>query len=158
MREDKEGIQVIGSFNAENTYRSLAGDSQPKTLLSTTGRGYNVVGIIAPNHEPTNHALRDICACRDGWEKWGRKIILLFENESEAQRFNFSELPQLPSTVEWGVDVNGNCFKEIREQMKLSSSTLPVFIIYDSFNRVVHVQQGYTINLGEQLLKVIGKL
>lgn len=158
MREDKEGIQVIGSFNAENTYRSLAGDSQPKTLLSTTGRGYNVVGIIAPNHEPTNHALRDICACRDGWEKWGRKIILLFENENEAQRFNFSELPPLPFTVEWGVDVNGNCFKEIREQMKLSSSALPVFIIYDSFNRVVHVQQGYTINLGEQLLKVIGKL
>lgn len=158
MREEKEGIQVIGNFNAENVYCSLTEPSQPKTLLSTTGRGYNVIGIIAPNHEPTNHALRDICAVKDGWEKWGRKMILLFEDENDAQRFNFAELPPLPSTVEWGIDVDGKCLKEIRDQMKLTSSSLPVFIIYDSFNRVVHVQQGYTINLGEQLLKVIGKL
>jgi hypothetical protein len=33
-----------------------------------------------------------------------------------------------------------------------------VFLICDSFNRVVFVQQGYTINLGEQLLKVIRQL
>ena len=158
MREDKGGIQVIGNFNAENTYCSISGDTQPKSLLSTTGRGYNVVGIIASNQEPTNHALRDICAVKDGWEKWGRKIILLFEDNGEAKRFNFAELPTLPSTVEWGIDVDGKCLKDICEQMKLKSASLPIFIVYDSFNRVVHVQQGYTINLGEQLLKVIGKL
>ena len=158
MREHKEEIQVIGSFNADNLFRGLSETSQPQSLLSTTGRGYNVVGIIAPNHEPTNHALRDICACKEGLEKWGRKILLLFEDADEARRFNFAELPPLPSTVEWGIDVDGKCLAEIREQMKLSSTALPIFIIYDSFNRVVHVQQGYTINLGEQLLKVIGKL
>ena len=158
MREEKEEIQVIGSFNAENQYRNLSEPSVSKSLLSTTGRGYNVVGIIASNHEPTNHALRDICAVKEGWEKWGRKMILLFEDEGEARRFNFTEFPELPSTVEWGIDIDGKCLKEVREQMKLTSSSLPVFIIYDSFNRVVHIQQGYTINLGEQLLKVIGKL
>ena len=158
MREDKEGVQVIGSFNAENKYRPLSNPSEPKSLLSVTGRGYNVVGIVAPNHEPTNHSLRDLCACREGWEKWGRKVLLLFEDEEAARRFNFSELPEMPSTVEWGIDVDGKCLQEIRQQMKLRSEALPVFIIYDSFNRVVHLQQGYTINLGEQLLKVIGKL
>ena len=84
--------------------------------------------------------------------------MLLFENEDEAQRFNFTELPPLPSTVEWGIDEDGKCLAEIREQMKLHSPALPVFIIYDSFNRVLHVQQGYTINLGEQLLKTIIKI
>ena len=158
MREDKQGVQVIGSFNAENKYRGLTETSEPKTLLSVTGRGYNVLGIVVPGHEPTNHALRDICACKDEWEKWGRKMMLLFESEEEAQRFDFTELPQLPSTVQWGIDVDGKCLEEIREQMKLHSPTLPVFIIYDSFNRVVYVQQGYTINLGEQLLKVIKKI
>ena len=47
---------------------------------------------------------------------------------------------------------------EIREQMKLTSPSLPIFLICDSFNRVVYIQQGYTINIGEQILKVIGKL
>ena len=33
--------------------------------------------------------------------------------------------------------------------------TLPVFIIADTFNRVVFVSQGYTIGLGEQLMKTV---
>ena len=158
MREDKQNVQVIGSFNAENKYRELEEASEPKTLLSTTGRGYNVLGIIAPGLEPTNHALRDICASKEEWEKWGRKVMLLFENDEEAQRFNFQEFSQMPATVQWGFDVDGKCLKEISEQMNLPSPMLPVFIIYDSFNRVVFAQQGYTINLAEQLLKVIKKL
>jgi hypothetical protein len=35
---------------------------------------------------------------------------------------------------------------------------MPIFVIADSFNRVVAVWQGYTIGIGEQMLKVIGKL
>ena len=158
MREDKEGVQVIGSFKAENLYCPLSGKKEPKSLLSTTGRGYYIVGFVAPNQEPTSHALRDIIATRDGFEKWGRKIVLLLGDDDEANRFNFSEFDGLPNTVEWGIDPDGKCIKEVREQMKLSSSSLPVFVICDTFNRVLFVQQGYTINLGEQLLKIISQL
>ena len=43
--------------------------------------------------------------------------------------------------------------------MKLKNNgQLPVFIIADTFNRVVFVSQGYTIGLGEQLVKVANKL
>ena len=45
--------------------------------------------------------------------------------------------------------------KQIVDAMKLNQSTLPVFIIADTFNRVVFVSQGYTIGLGEQLMKVV---
>jgi len=38
------------------------------------------------------------------------------------------------------------------------SLSLPVFLVCDTFNRVVFCLQGYTINLGEQLLKVIRQL
>ena len=33
-----------------------------------------------------------------------------------------------------------------------------MFVIADTFNRVVFVSQGYTIGLGEQILKVAQKL
>ncbi len=40
--------------------------------------------------------------------------------------------------------------------MKLKhKNSLPVFIIADTFNRVVFVSQGYTIGLGEQLMKTV---
>ena len=40
--------------------------------------------------------------------------------------------------------------------MKLNpQGGLPVVLIADTFNRVVFASQGYTIGLGEQLLKTI---
>ena len=157
MREDKEEAQVIGSLNAEDLYFDHA--SQSKTsILATTGRGFYVLGIVAPNQEPTNHALRDISVYKEQMEKWGRKMLLLFQNDDEAQRFNFAEFDKLPNTVIWGIDVDGKIRQEVWEQMKLTSPSLPVFLICDTFNRVVFISQGYTINLGEQLMKIIRKL
>jgi len=49
--------------------------------------------------------------------------------------------------------------KEIAKEMKLRNpNQLPIFIIADTFNRVVFLSQGYTIGLGEQLVKVSSKL
>lgn len=154
MRESEEDIQVIGSLNAENLYVPLA--LPPTSLLSTTGRGYYMLGIIAPNQEPTNHALRDIAAVSAELEQWGRTLVLLFESEDDARRFNFSEHGNLPSTVVWGIDKDGTILRELQPLLK--SNSLPVFVIADSFNRVVFVQQGYTIGLGDQLIKVKRKL
>ncbi len=117
-----------------------------------------MVGIVAPNQEPTNHTLRDISTYKAEFEKWGRKMIFLFEDADNLSRFNFKEFDNLPSNVVWGTDVDKKIVNEIREQLKLKSPSLPIFLICDSFNRVVYVQQGYTINIGEQILKVIGKL
>ena len=157
MREDKEEAQVIGSLNAEDLYLDHASGAE-KSILSTTGRGFYVLGIVAPNQEPTNHALRDISVYKEQMEQWGRTMMLIFENANDAQRFNYQEFSNLPSTVVWGTDVNGQISQEVREQMKLTSPSLPIFLICDTFNRVVFCQQGYTINLGEQLMKVIRKL
>ncbi|MBP3246568.1 MAG: transglutaminase domain-containing protein [Prevotella sp.] len=157
LRENQEDVQVIGSLNAEDIYHDKATDSD-KSLLSTTGRGYYVLAIVAPNQEPTNHAMRDISVYKLQFEEWGRKMIFLFQNDDEAQRFNFAEFDKLPNTVVWGTDVEGKIKQEVWQQMKLQSPALPVFLICDSFNRVVFVQQGYTINLGEQLIKVIRQL
>lgn len=164
LRSATDAVAVIGSLNAEDLFLPLtAGKSStenalPTSLLTTCGRGYYILGLIAPNHEPTNHALRDIAAVSSDLEKWGRKLVLLFEDAQSANRFNFVEFQGLPSTVVWGSDIDGSIRREVVEQMHLQSAALPVFLVCDSFNRVVFVQQGYTIGLGEQLLKVIRQL
>lgn len=149
MREDSGKLSVIGSFNSENLYKD--NESGVKSILSTTGRGYFIIGVIAPNNEPTNHILRDIAQYKDELEQWGRKIVFVFRNQSEADRFDLSEFPPLPSNVVFGVDSEGQIIKEM-------SGTLPVVKIADTFNRVVYVSEGYTIGLGENLTKAIGKL
>lgn len=158
MRESKDNVQVIGNFNSENKYRKSETDEEV-SILSATGRGYYILGILGIGQEPSNHALRDIAALKKDFEKWNHKIVLLFPDKNQIKKFRKKDFPAFPNTIVWGTDINNNIQKEIIEALKLSSKqNLPIFIIADTFNRVVFVSQGYTIGLGEQLMKTIYKL
>ena len=156
QRESDEKLQVIGDFNSENIFYDTA-EGRERSLLSATGRGYYIIAVIAPGSEPTNHFLRDVMPYKDEFEKWGQKIVLLFRDKDEAGRF-VNDFPNLPSTVVWGTDVNDKIYNEIVTNMKLKNPNRPLILVADTFNRVVFVSQGYSIGLGEQLVKVLKKL
>ena len=158
MRESEDDIQVIDNFNSENTFKR-ADTGEETSLLATTGRGYYIVAILGARQEPTNHAMRDIAAVKKDLEEWGRGMVLLFPDEKGFQNFDPKEFGDLPGTITYGIDTDKTIQKEIAAAMKLpNANTLPIFIIADTFNRVVFVSQGYTIGLGDQLMKVIHKL
>ena len=158
MRESQDDVQVIGSFNSESLYKPLEGEDL-KSILNTTGRGYFVVAVLGVNQEPTNHALRDIAAKAKDFEDWGRGMVLLFPSEEDYAKFRPQDFPGLPKNITFGIDKDGSIQAQIAKEMKIANKTiLPMFIIGDTFNRVVFVSQGYTIGLGEQLMKVIHKL
>lgn len=159
MRRDEAGVQVIGNFNSENRYTAPHACLTP-SILSTTGRGYFVVGLVRPNHEPTNHILHDLSALKSELEAWGRPILLLFANRDEWERFekNRAEFTRLPSTIVFGIDASGEVAADLRGSGLLKGEERPLVIIADTFNRVVFRSQGYTIGLGEQIKQVVGKL
>lgn len=157
MRENTSDIQVIGNFNSENKYQTI--DGQEVSLLSTTGRGYYIVAILGARQEPTNHAMRDIAAVKEDLEAWGKKIVLLFPDEAGYKKFDPKEFGELPNTIVYGIDNKHINQQEMVKALKLDHpNTLPIFIIADTFNRVVFVSQGYTIGLGEQMMQIIHKL
>ena len=156
IRQNTNEVTVIGSFNSESL---VTKDGKEVSLLSQTGRGYYVVGILGVGQEPTNHALHDIEKMKEAFEAWGRPVVLLFESEADAAKFNHDEFPGLPSTVQFALDKDGSVRKQIAREMKLmNEKQMPMFIIADTFNRVVFVSQGYTIGLGEQMQGVFKKL
>lgn len=156
MRQSTSDISVIGSFNSESIFDK---DGKDVSILSQTGRGYYVLGVINSGQEPTNHTLHDIEKIKTQFEQWGRPLVLLFENNASMSKFNSAEFSSLPSGTIFGTDKNGEIMKQLVQQMKLNDKRqLPIFIIADTFNRVVFVSQGYTIGIGEQILNVIKKL
>lgn len=157
QRHNEEGLQVIGNFNSENLFFDLETKTE-RSILSATGRGYYILALIAPNSEPTNHFLRDIAPYKKAFEQWGQKMVLLFADASEAERFQKNDFVDLPNNIVWGTDIRQSNFNEIYTNMKLTNSTRPVIIVADTFNRIVFISQGYSIGLGEQLYKVINKL
>ena len=94
---------------------------------------------------------------KNDFEKWGQKIVLLFRDTNEAERF-VNDFPELPSTVVWGTDINDNIYNEIVANMKLQNPNRPIILVADTFNRVVFMSQGYSIGLGEQLIKIVKQL
>lgn len=81
----------------------------------------------------------------------------MFNNKEDFGKFKLKNFNELPSNITYGIN-DRQMQDEIISNLHLSNATLPIFIIANSNNEVVFVSQGYTIGLGEQMLKVIAKL
>lgn len=168
MRDIKDQIRVIGSFDSEMKYSSChpeeggAPSCHPEeggarredlSVLETTGRGYFAVALVDYGTEPTNHALMDISDAAAELEAWGRPILVVFATEDDYRKFRAQDF-NLPSTVHFGVDIDGKMRNMIATEMKLDKGgRLPLIVLADTFNRVVFFSQGYSIGLGESLVK-----
>lgn len=158
MRESDEDIQVIGSMDAEGMFLQVE-NNEEVSILSTTGRGYFIVGILGARQEPTNHAMRDIAQFANDFNGWGRSMVLLFKDEQGWNNFDAKEFGMLPETITFGIDTDQRITDMLVKGANLpNGNTLPIFVIADTFGRIVFVSQGYTIGLGEQMMKVIHKL
>ena len=140
--DDKLG--VIGSFDVETKY-CVTPDTDPVSILSTTGRGFYVIAFLTPRQEPSVHAVNDLISAKDGLETWGRPIMLMTTAEGLEWLKEYSD--RLPSNVRFGIAPNGTM-----------TGPMPKVMIADSFNRVFFKTEGYTIGLGDQLLTAIAKL
>ncbi len=150
MRDIKDQIRVIGSFDSEIKYNA---DGVEKSVLETTGRGYFAVALVDYGTEPTNHALMDISAAAADLEAWGRPILVVFATEDDYRKFRAQDF-NLPSTVHFGIDIDGKMRNMIATEMKLDKGgRLPLIVLADTFNRVVFFSQGYSIGLGDSLVK-----
>ena len=165
MRDIADQIRVIGSFNSEQKYISVkmeeislvisskVEDRVEKSVLETTGRGYFAVALVDYGTEPTNHAFMDISAVKEELEQWGRPILVVFATEDDYKKFRAQDF-NLPSTVHFGIDIDGQMRDMIATEMKLAKGgRLPLIILADTFNRVVFFSQGYSIGLGESLVR-----
>ena len=100
MRDIKDQIRVIGSFDSEMKYNavisfadaqatsSIAGETEgrvEKSVLETTGRGYFAVALVDYGTEPTNHAFMDISAVASELEAWGRPLLVVFATEDDLR-------------------------------------------------------------------------
>lgn len=142
----EDRLSVIGSFDAETRY-CMEPDAEPVSVLSTTGRGFYVIGFLTPRQEPSVHAINDLIAAKSGLEAWGRPILLLTTADGLGWLKEYSS--SLPSNVHFGIIPDGLDLKDRR---------MPYFLLADTFNRVFFTTEGYTIGLGDQLVTAIAKL
>lgn len=163
MRKDASGLQVIGSFNPEERFLNIPGAKQitsldpsaarESSILDRTGRGSFVIGFVRASHEPSIHAVRGIFQ-----KSWDKPVVLLYgdlEDISELKKLTLTEIPQ---GVSIGVDKEWKILNSVIRELKLKDSQMPVFIIGDSFGRILFCTQGYNIGTADQLQKHLSDL
>ncbi len=156
LPEERREAEIRGTFDPEADYLAADGTSRP--LRSAMGDGCSVIGILGAGEEPTNHALNDISAFRETLEKLGTPLLLLFESEENARRYAPADFPSLPSTVELGTDASGEIRRRIAAGADLRRDDLPVVVVTDPFGRILFLSSGYSIGLGERLVKELSTL
>ena len=156
LRENRNSVSVIGNFDSESP---IIVNGEQTTILKQTGRGYYILGIIAPLEEPSNHAMRDIAKLSAELQRRGRPMIIIRPTEEKSKLQSIDYVQALPEKTIFAADIDDNIKKAICKEMKLANDRqLPIFIIADTFNRIVFCQQGYTIGLGEQIADILKKL
>ncbi len=156
LREPNQGVSIIGNFNAENRFDN-AESNENQSVLQVAGRNFYVLGILDQGSEPTTHAMQDISTFKNEFEASGLQMLFMFNNKENYDKFKLKNFNELPSNITYGIN-DRQMQDEIISNLHLSNANLPIFIIANSNNEVVFVSQGYTIGLGEQLLKEISNL
>ena len=84
-------------------------------------------------------------------------MIFIFSSKEDYNKFKLKNFNELPEGIVYGLD-EGNIRDEIVDGLHLNTDSRPIFLIANANSEVVFVKQGYTIGLGEQMLKVIAQL
>ena len=164
MRKKVEDLAVLGKLVEQLEYQPLVVEKNKviqkelakQKVADLAKDGWYIVAVLGVNEEPTNHAIRDIAAVKADFEESGVPLLLTFPDKDALNKFRLQDFPGLPSTITWGMDRNAAVQNALASSAKLANSKqLPIVVLANTDGRIVFVSQGYTIGLGEQLLKVI---
>ena len=109
---------------------------------------------IDPNLEPSKHIIQDINAFRSEFEKKDIEIIII--TKKPASNLDPDYFARIPATAVYRTDTNFGILKSLGKQLKTDLSTnLPVVTIIKPNGDVVFLKAGYSIGIGEELLKTL---
>ena len=156
LREPNADLSVIGSFYSNNRFTDpeTGEEYNPKQLIKDS---YYILGLLDQGSEPTTHAMQDIAAFRKEFEASNLPLIFIFSDKADYDKFKLKNFSELPDGITYGLD-DGTIRDDLVESLNLNNDSRPIFIIANANSEVVFVKQGYTIGLGEQMLKVMAKM
>ena len=156
LRQPDNELHVIGSFYADSKFTdSETGEvCNAKQLIKDN---YFILGLLDQGSEPTTHAMQDIATFRQDFEDSNLPMIFIFSNKEDYDKFKLKSFNELPEGITYGIDT-GDISEEIARGLHISTDSRPIFLIANANSEVVFIKQGYTIGLGEQLLKMMAKM
>jgi hypothetical protein len=154
VREIQKPDDIWGHVNfTEFSVKKLVDDKTVK-LSEIINNKPSLIIFIEPDKEPTKHVMVDLQPIKAELEKWGGVVVFILQSNKTPKTFNAEIFPGLASQSIFIWDLEGKFLKKIEElkSIKLSES-LPVIILGDANGNLSYFSKGYTIGVGDQLVK-----
>lgn len=117
-----------------------------------------VLAIIDPNKEPTKHLINDMGIVKNSFDDRGGQVLFIVAKDKLPHTFTPEDYKQLPKHTIFGYDDDETVNRAIADACSKSASTnYPIITVIKSKGEVVFYSEGYSIGLGEQILKALKK-
>ncbi len=149
----KVAIQKINYSNQVYCDLKLDGNSQLSDLAKDQ---LLIIGWLAPDKEPTKHALVDFNKLKAKFENTKVSIAFIVPKEKQTASFD-SKNQKLPKQVQFIEDDHLLQQLEIKTGQNLINE-YPVFCIVKPNSDVIYLNKGYKIDIGLEMLKLVQEL
>ena len=155
LRQPDDELKVLGKLDTELSY--LLPETGDKQTYQPNPEKPLILGFLDQGSEPTTHAMQDISTFAPEFENESVKLLFLFPSEDDYQKFLLKNFNTLPRGIVFGIQEDG-VWEKVINNLDTKQVQLPLFLLVKPNQEVVFESSGYTIGLGEQLLKTISKL
>jgi hypothetical protein len=146
LRTNNEKPESIGKINLPSKLTNFSGDA-----VHLNKAEVNIIGFLDPQKEPTKHTLVDIEKIASSFDKTEVKIYLLINSKADFSNY------ELPKNTHFVLDENFGLMKKIAKDLGKELNDFPIFMIVKD-DKVYFLSKGYTIGIGEQMIKTIQQL
>lgn len=145
--------EVLGKAEMDVVFTPFDKGAKNKLSDYNSSKGL-VVAVIDPDKEPTKHLIEDLKVVTERLNSWGGNILLIVKSGKLTTNFNPKSYVGLPKNVFWGYDATGDIGNAVDLMCgNNGGAQAPQVSVISSKDEIIYYSEGYSIGLGETILK-----
>ncbi len=145
----------LGKADQEASFKNL-GTGKSSELQDFDREKGMIVAVIDPGKEPTKHLMEDIKTVKSGLDAWGGPVLFLVAKDKLGNGFNPAVYKGIPEHSVFGSDHLSAVAASIKTVCSIDGSPqLPVVVVINPKGEITWHSEGYSIGLGDQLVKQV---
>lgn len=145
-------------LNPNTLIPNLSGNYTDEIFDPKISRDISIIALVAPGTEPTNHLINDLRAVSDQLAGQCNRLLLVVAGDQMSNAFNVADYQHVTSNTFVGFDKDKKLAQSLVTACNIDSYTnLPIVVAINKRGDIISRSSGYSIGLGQQLLKTIGE-
>ena len=156
LREDSQTAKALFQHKFDDLKLPIANNLTEKISLLGSAENASLLLWLEPDKEPTKHIIKDISKLKNKFQTQGCQIVNIITNEKDTEMAKglLGEAFDAPTIC---LDKNSQLLNEISAMLETNvTRSYPVVILLNKKSQIIFLSEGYTIGIGEQIVRKIG--